>query len=209
MPARLPLSTLLSQTLVAHVIEIDNEFERRFTDAGGGARVTSLTMWANLLHFVGEGVTVRDFVTAVGLPKQQALSRLGGIERWRYVSLDAGAAAKRDGYGSARGTKNEWDVRYTPAGERAAAIWPTLPDEIEARWRERFGAAELDELVGALRAVDGALEIALPDFLPVVGSPNGMALELPTVDQRRPTDDLPLVALLAHVLMAYTLEFEE
>jgi hypothetical protein len=209
MPSQLPLSTLLSQALVAHTIELDNEFERRFTDAGGGARVTSLTMWATLLRFVGDGVTVRDFVTAVGLPKQHALSRLGGIERWRYVSLDAGAAAKRDGYGSARGTKNEWDVRYTPAGERAAAIWPTLPDEIETRWRERFGVSGLDELVGALRAVDEAHETALPDFLPVVGSPNGMALELPSVDQPQPTNDLPLVSLLAHALMAYTLEFED
>src|SRR5215510_5856289 len=146
MPARLPLSTLLSQTLVAHAIEIDNEFERRFTDAGGGARVTSLTMWANLLRFVGDGVTVREFVTAVGLPKRQALSRLGGIERWRYVSMTAGRSGKREGYGSARGTKDAWEIRYTPAGERTAAIWPALPGEIEARWRERFGAAEIDEL---------------------------------------------------------------
>jgi len=43
-PSPLPLSTLLSQALVALTIELDNEFERRFADAGGGARVTSLTM---------------------------------------------------------------------------------------------------------------------------------------------------------------------
>src|SRR5262245_4518384 len=209
MPLRLPLSTLLSQALVAHTIELDNEFERRFTDAGAGARVTSLTMWATLLRFVGDGVTVRDFVTAVGLPKQQALSRLGGIERWRYVSVDGGDSAKREGYGSARGTKDTWVVRYTPAGELTAAIWPALPDEIEARWRDRFGAVEMDQLSGALRAADEVIELALPDFLPVIGSPNGMALELPAVDERRPPADLPLVTLLAHALMAYTLEFEE
>jgi hypothetical protein len=207
--ALLPLSTLLSQTLVAHAIEIDNEFERRFSDAGGGARVTSLTMWATLLRFVGDGVTVREFVAAVGLPKQQALSRLGGIERWRYVSMTAGASGKREGYGSARGTKDEWVVRYTEAGERAAAIWPELPEEIESRWRKRFGAKEMDELVLALRAVDEASEIAMPDFLPVIGSPNGMVLELPSVEGRRPSRELPLVTLLAHALMAYTLAFEE
>jgi hypothetical protein len=209
-PSQPPLSTLLSQALVAFTIELDNEFERRFVDAGGGARVTSLTMWSNLLRFVGDGVTVREFVAAVGLPKQQALSRLGGIERWRYVSLEnAAGSGKREGYGSARGTKDDWGVRYTPAGERAAAIWPALPDEIEARWRERFGPAEIDELAGALRAVDGAAEMGLPDFLPIAGSPNGMALELPGVTDRRRPEDSPLVVLLGHALMSYTLDYEK
>jgi len=100
-------------------------------------------------------------------------------------------------------------VRYTPAGKRAAAIWPALPDKIERRWRERFGAAEIDELVGALRAVDEAIGVELPDFLPVVSSTNGLALELPSVDYRQASDDVPLVVLLAHALMVYTLNFEE
>ena len=210
MPSRLPLSTLLSQALIALTIELDNEFERRFENAGGGARVTSLTMWSNRLRFVGAGVTVGELIAAVGLPKQQALSRLGGVERWRYVSIGAsGSSQKREGYGSARGTRDGWDVRYTPAGKRAAAIWPALPDEIERRWRERFGAAEIDELVGALRAVDEAIGVELPDFLPVVSSTNGLALELPSVDYRQASDDVPLVVLLAHALMVYTLNFEE
>ncbi len=196
--------------LVAFTIELDNEFERRFADAGGGARVTSLTMWSNLLRFVGDGVTAGELVEAVGLPKHQALSRLGGIERWRYVSVGADdSVPKREGYGSARGTKDGWRVEYTPAGKRAAAIWPTLPDAIETRWRERFGRAEVDELVGALRAVNEAIEVGLPDFLPVVSSTHGMALELPSVGHRHGPDELPLVVLMAHALMAYTLDFEE
>jgi DNA-binding MarR family transcriptional regulator len=204
---RLPLSTLLSQALVAFTIELDNEFERRFADSGGGARVTSLTMWSNLLHFVGDGVTVGELVAAVGLPKQHALSRLGGVERWGYVSVGT-SGRDREGYGSARGTKDAWQVRFTPAGERAVAIWPALPDEIEARWLERFGAVELDGLVESLRAADEALDMSLPDFLPVVSSSNGMALEAPSVSERRAPEDLPLVVLLAHALMAYTLDFE-
>jgi DNA-binding MarR family transcriptional regulator len=210
MPTQLPLSTLLSQALVALTIELDNEFEHRFAEAGGGARVTSLTMWSNLLRFVGHGVTVGEFVAASGLPKHQALSRLGGIERWRYVSVGPGSGSpNRAGYGSARGTKDEWAVRLTPAGERAAAIWPALPSRIEARWRERFGTAEIDELVGALRAVDAAIDTVLPEFLPVIGSARGLALELPSVPARQAPGDLPLVVLLAHALMAYTLDFEE
>jgi DNA-binding MarR family transcriptional regulator len=170
--------------------------------------VTSLTMWSNLLRFVGGGTTVGEFVAATGLPKRQALSRLGGVERWRYVSVGATTPAeKREGYGSARGTNDEWVVRLTPAGERAAAIWPELPGEIEARWRARFGAP-VNALVDALRAVDDQRDAELPEYLPIVSSTSGMALELPAVEEGRAAASLPLVALLAHVLMAYTLEFE-
>ena len=204
--AGLPLSTLLGQVVVACTIELDNEFERRFQEAGGGARVTSLTMWSNLLRFIGDGITVRELVAAVGLPKSTVLSRVGGIERWRYASVGP-AAGKRAGRGSARGVKDEWVVQLTPAGRRAAGIWPALPGEIEARWRERFGAAEIDELAGALRAVDERVDAALPEYLPVVSSTHGMALEFGH-QQRQPGSDLPLILLLAQALMAYTLDFE-
>ncbi len=202
-----PLSTLLSQAFVAFTIELDNEFEHRFERAGGGARVVSLTMWSNLLRFVGDGTTVGEFVTAVGLPKGSALSRLGGVERWRYVSVGP-ATGRREGYGSGRGTKDDWLVRFTPAGLRAAEIWPALPAEIEARWRERFGAEEIAALVEALRAVGEAVDASLPEFLPVVSSTQGMGLELPSVETRAAGDGIPLVTLLAHALLAYTLDFE-
>ena len=205
--AALPLSTLLSQAVVAFTIELDNEFERRFREAGGGARVTSLTMWSNLLRFVGDGITVRELTTAVGLPKSSVLSRVGGVERWGYASVGP-STGKREGYGSGRGTKDDWVVQLTPAGRRAAGIWPALPDEIGARWRERFGAVEIDELVAALRAVDERIDAVLPEYLPVVSSTYGMALELGH-QQPQQGVDLPLVVLLAHVLMAYTLDFED
>ena len=208
MAASTPLATLLSQAVVAFTIELDNEFERRFLEAGGGARVVSLTMWSNLLRFVGDGTTVGEFVAAVGLPKRSALSRLGGVERWRYVSVGP-SREKREGYGSGRGTKDDWVVRFTPAGLRAAEIWPALPAEIEARWRERFGAEEIEALVDALRAVDEEGDTPLPEFLPVVSSTQAMALELPSGETRAASDDLPLVTLLAHALLAYTIDFEE
>jgi hypothetical protein len=204
---RATLSRLLSQTLVAFTIELDNEFERRFMDGGGGARVTSLTMWSNLLRFVGDGISVGEWVAEVGLPKPTALSRLGGVERWRYVSVGP-ARGKRDGYGSRRGVKDDWLVQLTPAGRRAADIWPDLPVEIEARWRERFGAREIEALREALRSVDEAVETPLPEFLPVISSTRAMRLELPSVETGAASDDVALVTLLAHVLMAYTIDFE-
>jgi hypothetical protein len=202
------VSVLLSQTLIAFTIELDNEFERRFLEAGGGARVVSLTMWSNVLRFVGDGTTVGEFVAALGLPKRSALSRLGGVERWRYVSVGQ-ETGRRKGYGSGGGTKDDWVVRFTPAGLRAAEIWPALPAEIEARWCERFGADEIAALVEALRAADEALSTPLPDFLPVVSSTHAMELELPSVEARAASDDLALVTLLAHALMAYTIDFED
>jgi hypothetical protein len=202
-----PLSTLVSQVVVAFTIELDNEFERRFREAGGGARVTSLTMWSNLLRFVGDGITMRELVAAVGLPKSSALSRVGGVERWRYVSFGP-STGKREGYGSAKGMKDEWVVQFTPAGRRAAEIWPALPGEIEARWRKRFGAAVIDELTGVLRTVGDRTDADLPEYLPIVSSTNGMALDLGQ-QERQQGDDLPLVVLLAHALMAYTLDFED
>lgn len=209
MAASTPLSTLLSHAVVAFTIELDNEFEQRFERAGGGARVVSLTMWSNLLRFVGDGTTVGELVAALGLPKRSALSRLGGVERWRYVSVGP-STGKRDGYGSGRGTKDDWVVRFTPAGLRAAEIWPALPAEIEARWRERFGTPAIGALREALGAVDGAIAAPLPEFLPVVSSTHAMALELPSVVETRAAgDDLPLVTLLAHALLAYTIDFED
>ncbi len=147
MPSRsdTPMSTGLSQALVAYVIELDNEFEERFARAGGGARVVSVSMWSNLLRFVGDGITVGELRAAVGAPKSRVLSTLGGMERWRYITLDTGrrsgasTGAKRDGYGSARGLESSWIVRPTPAGRTAEAIWAALFDDIDARWSERFG----------------------------------------------------------------------
>ena len=202
-----PLSTLLSQVVIAFTIELDNEFERRFREAGAGARVTSLTIWSNLLRFVGGGLTVRELANAVGLPKPSVLSRIGGVERWGYVSVGP-STVKRDGYGSARGVKDELLVQPTLAGRRAAGIWPTLPDEIETRWWERLGADEIDELAGALRAIDGVIEADLPEYLPIVSSTHDMALEVGHATSSR-DGDLSLVFLLAHALMAYTLDFEE
>ena len=207
MTASPPLSTLLSQVVVAHTIELDNEFERRFRAAGGGARVTSLTMWSNLLRFVADGVTVRELVTAVGLQRRSVHSRVGGVERWGYVSVGP-STGKREGYGSGKGMKDDWVVELTPAGRRAAELWPALPGEIESRWRERFGAAEIEALGGALRAVNDGIGVQLPEYLPVVSSTNGMALEL-SQGVRGQDGDLPLVVLLARALMAYTLDFEE
>jgi hypothetical protein len=206
--ARPPLSTPLSQLLVAFTIELDNEFERRFAEAGIGRRFgISLVMWSNFLRFVGDGITVDGLPEAAGLPKNRMLSALGGMERWRYVAVGPETAEKRDGYGSARGLKSEWVVRPTEAGEKAREIWPPLFGEIEARWEERFGRGVVGELRKALHAIVGQLELDLPEYLPILASTNGMVAEV-AERERRGAPPAQLSALLSQTLLAYTLDFE-
>jgi DNA-binding MarR family transcriptional regulator len=209
-----PISTLLSQVLVAHTIELDNEFERRFEEAGGGARVVSVVMWSNFLRFVEDGIAVGELPDAAGLPKARMLSTLGGMERWRYVFVASAEARqppreKRDGWGSARGLRGDWVVRPTPAGRTAAAIWRELFGEIEARWEERFGADAVDELRRTLRAIVERIDVELPHFLPVIGSANGMAADLPVRERHGgAAGSLHLAGLLSQALLAYTIDFE-
>jgi hypothetical protein len=214
MPAALPLSTLLSQVLVAYTIELDNEFERRLLQAGAGARVTSLVMWSNFMRFVGDGITVGDLPSVAGVSKARMLSTLGGMERWRYVFVGTEAAErpptdKRDGWGSSRGLRADWIVRPTPAGRKAREIWLALFADIEKRWEERFGTEAIDELRGSLTAIVTRLDIELPEYLPIVGSANGMAADLSP--RRRSAAVEPrqqISSLLSQALLAYTIDFE-
>jgi DNA-binding PadR family transcriptional regulator len=201
-----PLSTPLSQLLIAFTIELDNEFERRFAEAGGSARITSVVMWSNFLRFVGDGITAAELQEAAGLPKARVLLVLGGMERWRYVSLGS-STAKRNGYGSGRGVKAESVVRLTASGETAQELWPPLFGEIERRWEKRFGAQATKELRGALTAVADQLEVHLPEYLPIVVSSAGMRAEIPHAGRREPTPTR-LHTLLAQVLLAYALDYE-
>ena len=208
MPPVAPLSTLLSRVLIAFTIEFDNEFERRLAETGLRARVVSLVMWSNFLRFVGDAITVSELPDAAGLPKSRVLSTLGGMERWGYVFVGPQAGAKRDGYGSARGLRSDWVVRPTPAGRAAEEIWPPLLGEIERRWEERFGGDAVEELRGSLRAFVDRLDVELPEYLPIVGSADGMVAGVSARERRETPSGLHLTALLSQVLLAYAIDFE-
>jgi hypothetical protein len=205
--AVLPLSTPLSQLLIAFTIEYDNEFDHRLTEADVGRRLPiSLTMWSNVLRFIGDGITVGELPEVTGIGKSKTLSTVGGMERWRYVIVGPDSESKRDGWGSKRGLRREWVVRPTHIGEKSQEIAPPLFVEMEQRWEKRFGADKIGELRESLGEVIERLDVELPEYLPIVGSANGMRAEVE--HRERGTTPTHVLALLSQVLLSYTLDFE-
>ena len=139
----------------------------------------SMVMWSNFMRFVGDGIAVGELPAAAGIPKSRTLSTLGGMERWRYVFVSAKPTGpppktKRDGWGSARALRREWFVRPTEVGRETQEVAPPLFGEMEERWEMRSGADTIDELRKVLGTVTEGLDVELPEYLPIVGSRNGM-----------------------------------
>jgi DNA-binding MarR family transcriptional regulator len=191
-----PLSTLLSQVLVAFTIEFDNEFERqmphRTTNHGStaGSRpvpwLVSLVMWSNCMKFVGEGgVSVRELEDLA-----RTKTNLNGMQRWGYIVVAGNL------------------VRATPAGRKAQEVWRPLFETIEKRWQERFGKDEIGQLRKSLLALVGRMKLDLPDCLPILGY--GLFSRGPVHPRPAQAIDssLPLCALLSRSLLAFALEFE-
>src|SRR5208282_3005105 len=84
-----PLSALLSQTLVAFTIELDNEFERRMVEAGYAGAGLSLVLWLTVMRFLlEEGVTVGELMTRTSSSPERMKHALGCLERWRFVTFE-------------------------------------------------------------------------------------------------------------------------
>ena len=214
--ASLPLSTLLSQALVAFTIEFDNEAERqmphRTTRHGSTAGslhapwLVSLVMWTNCMQFVGdEGITVGRLEKLA-----RTNSHLNGMQPWGYIRVAPDPADTRP-----KPRRADWIVRPTDAGRKAREIWRPLFAVIEKRWQERFGQDEIERLRKSLWHVISQFEIDLPECLPILGyglfskghdyerRPPGMHK-----DEDNDGSTLPLSALLSRALLAFALEFE-
>jgi len=200
-----PLPALLSQTLVAFIIEFDNEAEHRMphrttrqgsTDAHAPWLV-SMAMWENCMKPLGdEEITIRELVR-----RARAVTKFVGMKRWGYISIRPDPS----------GSKSSADklVRATPAGRKAQEIWQPLTDVIEHRWQDRFGKREISNLRESLSAVESQLEIELPDCLPILGYglfSKGRRYK-PRTASHAPRD-LHLSAALSRILLAFALEFE-
>jgi hypothetical protein len=208
------LPTLLSQVLVAFIIEFDNEFEHRMphstTNHGSTADsphapwLASLVMWPNCMQFVDEkGISISELQRLA-----RTTTNLNGMQRWGYVTITSDGPAKRT-------NKIHPDsiIRATKAGEKARAIWEPLFGEIENRWRSRFGNGTIERLRRSLWELVKQLDLELPDCLPILGY--GLFSRL--LDNKREAkttlkedrgSHLPLSALVSKPLLAFAIEFE-
>ena len=210
----LPLPTLLSQALVAHTIELDNEAEHRLphrTTLAGDAEgrgdapwLVSSVLWSVVLQQVGApGITVAELRTRA----RTSQLLLGGLRRWGYVVVTppAGEALRNPPQDAAI-------VCTTEVTRRAGVVWRSLPAVIEARWRSRFGDEAVDHLQRSLRPIFGRLPFDPPAFLPVVApTRNGrseptLSIAAGTPATRVSTADLS--QLLSGVLLGFTVDFE-
>lgn len=212
MAARLPLSALLSQTLVAFTIEFDNEAEHRIPHrttvqgrsvaAGPAPWLVSMAMWMNCMRFVPEqGITVRELEC-----RARARTNWNGMIRWRYIYLEPAPDDPRP-----KPPQSAMMVRATAGGRAAQQIWAPLGEEIATRWKERFGAGAVDGLRASLAAIAVELPAGLPDCLPILG----YGLYTRPLDSRRcpgtaeaDVARLSLPELLARALAAFAVEFE-
>jgi len=214
----LPLSTLLSQALVAFTIEFDNEFEHqvphRTTNHGSttGSRsapwLVSMVMWLQFMRFVPDnGISVRKLKRLTGATVKERRFWLIRMSRWGYVGL------KSDAEKSA--SKADWIVRPTDGGLKALEAWRPLTGIIEKRWHERFGK-DVDliaQLRESLQAVVDKLPGNLPDHLPILGyellsqAPEHES-SVPAEVAAAPFSNSTMPALLAKVLLAFAIEFE-
>ena len=211
-----PLSALLSFALVAYTIEFDNESEHilphRTTDHGSGSIpgpwLVSMAMGFNCLRFVPEeGITMREL-------ERRARTRTNwdGMRRWGYIRFEADPGDNR-----AKPPASALLVRTTTRGRLVKESMPALLSRIEERWRKRFGNGAILELRRSLIEVAGQQDPALPDCMPILRW--GLVTEGPKARKPRAgreaapvhanLEDAPLPGLLARVLVALALEFEE
>ncbi len=213
-PGSLPLSALLSQVLVAFIIEFDNESEHRMphwttnrtpkADSVDAPWLVSMAMWENCMRYVGEnGVTVRELNRLA-----RTTTNLNGMERWGYIVVEPDPADRRP-----KPPRRDWLIRATPAGRKAQEIWPALFGVIDKRWQMRFGKPEIIQLRETLGALIRRIDVELPDCPPILGY--GLARTDAEYIRRAsaPSEDndtsrLPLSALLSRALLAFAIEFE-
>ncbi|HEY1508274.1 MAG TPA: hypothetical protein VGF93_04685 [Solirubrobacteraceae bacterium] len=208
MPAAIELPALLSQSLVAYTIELDNEFEHlmphRTThsmpgSAAGDPWLVSMVMWCNCMRFLRpEGLSVGELE---GLARTS--TNLAGMQRWGYLVVERPRSEE-----GVRTAASELRVRPTAMGRQAQFTWRPLQEMIEHRWRERFGGETVDRLRSCLAAVAAKIELELPDCLPILR--HGWVTTIADRNGRasRSRSELGLSALLSRALLAFALPFD-
>lgn len=208
-----PLPALLSQVLVAFIIEFDNEFERQtphrttlYGSTPGSVNppwLVSMEMWSKFLRFIPDtSVSVAELHRLTGMDRKSVdvwLLRLW--KWWGYIAVESPVSA-----GKSKRISPEAMVRMTTGGRKAVAVWRPLTDAIEERWLQRFGQKEIENLKNALSEVHIQLDSDLPDHLPILGY--GLVTDHKKWTGEAQLSFKTLPALLSKVLLAFAIEFE-
>lgn len=145
-----PLFALLSKALIGFTFEFDDRLQRQATDLAISGAPPSLSMWADVLRFVGDrGVEVRRLPALSGLSKPAINIMVACLVRHGWVSIESQEADVRAKV-----------VRFTPKGRKLAKVWRAQLVDVEKTWTRRFGKE-----IAALRR---SLEKIVPDFNPSI-----------------------------------------
>ena len=205
----LPLTALLGQVCTALTVEADNEFEHRLgtyvtadfgaSGGGGGPWLISTHCYINFLRFVpDDGIRAGDLARMCG-DDRPAPRLFDGLRRWGYCTYTPDIVGT-----SPRKRDADAIVRCTPNGLRARGAWEATFDDLVSRWSDRG----LDRLRSALVPVVGSLDRPLPEYLPLVEAPD-RRMAVPLQPATRPAAELHLLSLIAQLLTAMTLDFEQ
>lgn len=198
MTSRLPLSALLSQTLIAFTLDFDRELAARCRIAGAPASAATLAMWSNVMRFLGdERVDERRLPGLSGVPKATIHSMVACLDRHGWITVQTTPAAARTRL-----------IGLAPKGRDLQPAWRPLLDLIEQRWNGRYGEDGTSHLRSSLAAVVSQLDAELP-YYPMFSA----VVALNIASNPRPGEvgrsfEIPLSALLSQVLIAFTVEFE-
>lgn len=126
--SELPLSALLSRTLLSFAIEFERESE------------VSLAISANVLRLIGEEATrLRDLPQSSGVSKEAIAMSISFLEKRGHAIQKAESPASR--------VKT---VRLTSTGRYARDTYLRLAKEVEDRWSKRFGKQAMQSLRDSL-----------------------------------------------------------
>jgi hypothetical protein len=168
-------------------------------------------MWTNALRLIDEDGLALGELRA----RARAYCNVGGLERWGWIQVGDGVTPRREGYGTSRGLKPETILAPTRAGAYARRLWPRVIEEVEGRWRERFGAARIEALRSVLRTAPNEMPWSPPEVAPsdgfytaVIAGGHIVAGGDVVASGGIQSDERPLPALLGQALTARTLELE-
>lgn len=133
---RLPLSALLSQALMAFLVD----FEDRMPFPMAVAALLAQSMPAG-------AVPLTDVPPVLGVDG----AGTSGLERHGVVEVT--------------GTGGQRVARLTPTGVRIRDAYEPTVDDVERSWRTRYGDETVRDLATALAGIDAKLPDALPDHV--------------------------------------------